>query len=412
MSLFFLAALLFASCGKSTPGHTPSGDSTSVAQAGDYYTCPMHPQVHSDKPGSCPICHMDLVKVTAAGVRKDSDTSAITMSDRGQSLANVATVIVRMEPIDHTIRAFGTLEIPEPNKTMISARFNGRIEKLHVAAVGASVKKGQELFDIYSPDIVQAENDYLQAYKSSGGAAHAAAGSEQRNGQSAAKDPMTLVSAARSKLQILGFTENQIRALESEDRTSLVFTYHSPASGIVVDKKIVEGMYITEGLPLFEISDLSTLWNIVDVYDADAGRLHVGDKATIQLQNFPDRTYPASVAFIYQVVNPQSRTIKVRLTVNNASGALRPNTYTETLFRQTSAAAITVPVTAVLITGKRNIVYVKSADSRFEPRDVGIGVRFDGKFEITRGLQAGDVVVSQGGYLIDSESQLKSGGGS
>jgi membrane fusion protein, copper/silver efflux system len=415
-----IASLLIASCGRTSETHEHASDSTKIAAKADYYTCPMHPQVHSDKPGSCPICGMTLVKASSLEAEKPGGSApTVALNERSQSLANVATTVVQMEKVEHRVRAFGTLEIPEPNKTMISARFSGRIEKLHVASVGASVRKGQPLFDIYSPDIVQAENDYMQAYKHAPAAAGAAdqqsdhaempMPAPMETDQAAGTERSALLVAMRSKLQLLGFTTDQIRALESAVTAPLVFTYSSPASGIVVDKKVVQGMYVSEGLPLYEISDLSTLWNIADVYETDAALIRPDEKAEISLQNGTDRTFPAAVTFIYPVVDPQSRTVKIRLTVSNANGALKPNMYTQTLFTQTSGRALAVPVTAVLQTGKRNIVYVKSENgNQFTQREVQLGARFGGKFEILTGLREGETVVTEGGYLIDSESQLKS----
>ncbi len=319
----------------------------------------------------------------------------IPLNDRDQVLANVSTVVVGYEPIEHTVRSFGTLEIPEPNKTIISARFNGRIEKLFVNAVGIKVKKGQPLFDVYSPDIVQAENEYRQAFTSI---------SQTRD---------NFLRVAKSKLQLLGLTENQIQALETQETVPLVITYHSPASGIIIDKKIVEGIYVTEGNSLYDVSDISTLWNIADVYESDAAHIRVGERAELSIASYPDQTFPATVSLIYPVVNPQSRTVKVRLTVNNTNDKLKPNMYTETVFQRKKGKSLTVPVGAVLITGKRNLVYIKAEhENHFEAREIGIGTRFNGKYEVTWGLIEGEEVVSEGGYLIDSESQLKTGGGS
>jgi Cu(I)/Ag(I) efflux system membrane fusion protein len=220
------------------------------------------------------------------------------------------------------------------------------------------------------------------------------------------------VSDPKSKLLLLGLTQQQIHALESANTVPLVTTYYSPANGIVIDKKIVTGIYVSEGSTLYEISDISTLWNIAEVYESDAGYIRVGEKANLSIATYPNETFTGSVSLIYPVVNPQARTVRVRVLVNNANGKLKPNMYTETLFTRKKGKALTVPVGAVLVTGKRNLVYVKAEhENHFEAREVGIGSRFNDKYEITWGLTEGEVIVSEGGYLIDSESQLKSGTG-
>ena len=392
--LFLGAILLITSCSKSPSPRAGHTDSTALAQSGDYYTCPMHPQVHMDKPGACPICGMDLVKASNSKKMDTSGSEAmVPLNDRDQILANVSTMKARYEEVAHSVRAYGNLEIAEPNKTLISARFNGRMEKLYVDAVGAHVNTGDPLFDIYSPDIIQAANEYIQSTKSG----------------SSAQNNITLM---KSKLHLLGLTEKQIQDLESSGSAPLVMTYYSPASGIVIDKKIVKGSYVSEGTTLYEISDVSTLWNIAEVYESDAGHIAIGESATLSTAAYPDKTFRGTVALIYPVVNAQARTVKVRLIVGNATGKLRPNMYTETVFRQSKGRSLAVPVGAVLITGKRNLVYVKAGhENHFEAREVGLGSRFDGKYEITFGLMEGEEVVTEGGYLIDSESQLKTGTG-
>jgi membrane fusion protein, copper/silver efflux system len=394
VALLISMALLIAACNKPSSSGHGQGDSSAVTQSDDYYTCPMHPQVHQDKPGVCPICGMDLVKASNSTNMEMIGTEAmVPLNDRDQLLANVATMKVAYEEIEHAVHAYGNLAIADPAKAVISARSGGRIEKLYVDAVGVRVKAGDPLFDFYSPDIVQASNEYIQTIATNVG------------GQ-------TTIDLMKSKLALLGLTEKQISALESSGIAPLVTTYHSPASGTIIDKRIVRGSYVSEGTTLYEIADMRTLWNIADVYETDAGHIAVGEPATLTTAAYPDRSFKAKVALIYPVVDPQVRTVKVRLVVDNTAGLLRPNMYTETVFKRTLGRSITVPVNAVLITGKRNLVYVRADhENHFQAREVGLGSRFDGKYEITYGLRAGDDVVAEGGYLIDSESQLKSGNG-
>jgi Cu(I)/Ag(I) efflux system membrane fusion protein len=173
----------------------------------------------------------------------------------------------------------------------------------------------------------------------------------------------------------------------------------------------VEGVYVSEGATLYEIADMSVLWNIGDVYESDITDIRLGDEGTFTLSAYPDDVFAGRVTMIYPVTDPQTRTVKVRLTVDNPYGKLRPSMYSQIVFAQARAKALTVPVGSVLLTGKRNLVYVKTGpDNRFEGREVGLGARFGGKYEIRWGLKEGEVIASQGGYLIDSESQL--GGGS
>jgi Cu(I)/Ag(I) efflux system membrane fusion protein len=338
---------------------------------------------------------MDLVKASnSAGPEGDAAIAGVTLSGMDQVLANVSTTTVAYEEVEETGRSFGTLEMAEPGKALISARFNGRIERLHVDAVGRRVRAGDPLFDIYSPDIVQAGNEYLQALKS---------GSQSG----------TNTSTIHAKLTLLGLTDGQIRAIESEGSVPLVATYLSPVSGTVIEKRIVSGSYVSEGAPLYEIADLTMLWNVAEVFESDARNVSVGDKVTLTTAAYPNTVFRGTVALLYPVVNPETRTIRVRVVVANPSGKLKPNMYTETVFRGAMARVLTVPASAVLVTGKRNLVYVKvGLTNSFQAREVLLGGKYDGKYRIISGVSEGEEIVREGGYLLDSESQLKTGGGS
>lgn len=351
----------------------------------------MHPQVISDKPGVCPICGMELIKkvsdessaATAAG-----DTEGmITLSKNKQMLSNVTLAKVQRGSLNYELTAYSYLDFAEQNRKLITARFNGRIEKLLINKSGQYVSKGQALFEIYSPEIIQAENEYLIAL------ANANAGS--------------LLASARKKLELSGVTGRQIEELEATKEVRLTMTYYSPVSGTVIEKKVQEGMYVNEGAVMYEVADMSVLWSISEVYEKDISSVKIGSKAALHLQAYPGKTFEGKVIFIYPVVNPGNRTVKVRSEFANRLNLLKPQMYGETVFKNNFGNGLLVPSGAVLFTGKRNVVWVRTSDGTFESRTVQVGNKFGDKYEVLSGLNEGDEVAASGGYLIDSESQLK-----
>ena len=362
--------------------------------AKEYWTCTMHPQVHMDRPGACPICGMDLIKkVVDEKVEPTTDkdmANMVTLSGKKQILANVSTVIVKKESLQEQVTAYSYLDFVENNRKTISARFNGRIEKLFVDKTGDYIKKGQPLFEIYSPDLVQAQNEYLIALNNS-------------------PNSTSLLKASKKKLEIFGLTSEQIQTLDKTREINLTLTYYSPISGTVIEKKVQEGVYVNEGTAIYDVAELSTLWNIAEVYENNLSNVKIGSPVKLHLRAYPGEEFSGRVTFIYPVINSQTRTIKVRSVFSNHGGKLKPQMYGETVFNKTSGQGLLVPTDAVIIAGKRAVVWTKTGDGMFEARNVQIGNRFGDKYQILSGLNEGDEIAATGGFLIDSESQLKTG---
>lgn len=383
-------ALIVSGCSKSEESGKHEHE---LIKKDGYWTCTMHPQVHMDKPGSCPICGMDLIKKVddekEQPVNAKDMINMVTLSGKKQVLANVSTVVVKKENLQEQVTSYSYLDIVENNRKTISARFNGRVEKLFVDKTGDYIKKGQPLFEIYSPDLVQAQNEYLIALN---------------NYQNS-----SLQKAAKKKLEIFGLTQDQIQTLEKTKEINLTLTYFSPFSGTVIEKKVQEGVYVNEGTAIYDIAELSTLWNIAEVYENNLSNVKVGSPVKLHLRAYPGEEFNGRVTFIYPVVNSQTRTVKVRSEFASLGGKLKPQMYGETIFNNAGGQGLLIPADAVIIAGKRTVVWAKAGDGMFEARSVQIGNRFGDKYQIVSGLNEGDEIAATGGFLIDSESQLKTG---
>ena len=388
---FFAIALSLSGCSKSEDA---GKNGNTVVKEKDYWTCTMHPQVHMDRPGACPICGMDLIKKVVdekvEPVNEKDMTNMISLSPKKQVLANVSTVVVKKENLQDQVTAYSYLDFVENNRKTISARFNGRIEKLFVDKTGDYIKKGQPLFEIYSPDLVQAQNEYLIALNNS-------------------SNSNSLLNASKKKLEIFGLTSEQIQTLEKTKEINLTLTYYSPISGTVIEKKVQEGVYVNEGTAIYDVAELSTLWNIAEVYENDLASIKIGSPVKLHLRAYPGEEFKGRVAFIYPLVNSQTRTIKVRSEFSSYNGKLKPQMYGETVFSKAGGEGLLVPADAVIIAGERAVVWTKTGDGMFEARSVQIGNRFGDKYQILSGIKEGDEIAATGGFLIDSESQLKTG---
>jgi membrane fusion protein, copper/silver efflux system len=366
------------------------------ASGGDIYTCPMHPSVQSDKPGACPVCGMALVRKSS--LRQDSTPArpageSITLTPDQAVLARVQVMEVRREHFEHGLNAVGVIDYAEPAQAKVTARFRGRISRLFVSSSGAVVKKGQPLFDLYSPDLAIAENEFVIALPQG----------EEATGRDG------LAATARQRLEIhYGLTEEQVNELARTRKASSTVTFYSPIHGTVVSKNIQEGQYVDEGVLLYQLADLSTVWANLDIYESDIPAFAVGQSIRINTEAYAGRVFDGKISFISPTVEPETRTVRVRVDLDNRAGLLKPGMYVHASALMNMGQSIVVPRSALLLTGKRTVVWIRTGENQFEPRDVRPGMSDDQRIEILSGLAVGDSVVVHGGFLLDSESALQS----
>jgi Cu(I)/Ag(I) efflux system membrane fusion protein len=379
---------------------TTMAQGDSMAASGipeEYYTCPMHPSVRSDRPGSCPVCGMALVKKSVLAETATLDLKSlgeVSLSPAQRVLANVSTTGATRTDLRREIVAVGNIVPAEPRKATVSARFNGRIEKLFVDAAGARVRAGDTLFTLYSPDLISAEQEFLLSLETANGGDRLPAFDIQE-------------ASRRRLIERFGLTEEQVRELAVGRKVSSTVTFRAPLGGTVLEKNIQEGQYVSEGAPLYGVADLSIVWALLDVYEDDLRFVHVGQTAALSSAAYPGIAFSGKVMFVEPEVNPETRTVRVRVELPNGRLSLRPNMYVSASIGVAIRNALAVPTSALLRTGRRNIVWQEVRSNVFQPREVAIGATSGGLTEIFSGLEEGSIVASSGGYLIDSESQLQ-----
>lgn len=379
------------------------------------YTCPMHPFIIKDKPGSCPICGMDLVKkldaapaadtTQAAGDKRQADMRGhVSVSPAQRIMANVATVVAKQATLNKEINAVGIVQYDQSRQTKVTAWIAGRIDKLNVNTVGAFVSKDKPVAELYSPDLLATQQEYLLAVRSREQLKNSPIPSISQNGEG-------LVASAKQRLMLYGVRESQIDELEKAGMPNIRLPIFTPQSGVVIEKMVQQGQYVNVGEVLFNVADLSSVWVEIEVYENEFPTIRIGQQVEIQSQSWPGKPFSGRVAFIYPFLDPKTRTVKVRVEMPNSGMKLKPDMFVKALIKAPLGTAIVVPVTAVMDSGKRQTVWVESSPGMFEPREVQVGQQSDDKVQILSGLKVGDKVAVSGAYLIDSESQLKGGGG-
>jgi len=387
------------------PVRTESGDGDGDGHGGGLLTCPMHQDILEEEPGTCPICGMDLVEVEAESGHGDGDGdrhgAVVTIDPAVVQNMNVVTRAVERKDISHEIRTVGYLDYDQERMVSVTTKFSGFIEKTYVNYIGQPVRKGEALFEIYSPELVQTEQELLSAKRYAQSMAEAPAGAKSR--------AEALLEAARQRLAFWDITSEQIRRLEETGEVFRTLQIVAPASGVVMMRMPgLEGMAARPGMELLHIADLSNLWLTVEIFDNQLPWLGVGSRATVTLSYFPGEGYRGRVRYIEPEVSEKTRTIQLTLDVPNRDRRLRVGMYATVVFAPVAAAdAITVPAEAVIRTGERDIVVVALGEGRFAPREVALGSRGNGYIQVLEGLSEGDEVVTSAQFLIDSESNLR-----
>lgn len=371
------------------------------------YTCAMHPFIIKDKPGTCPICGMQLIKKvegTQASAAEQKMLGHVSLSPTQSVMANVATVPADYEPLSKEINAVGIVQYDQSKQAKVTAWVAGRIDKLNVNTVGAFVSKGRPVAEIYSPDLVAAQQEYLLALKSRDQFKRSSIDAISQGGEG-------LVASARQRLKLLGVKDEQIAGLEKAGHPNIKLPIYTPLSGVVIEKMVQEGQYVDTTMPLLNIADLSNVWVEVEVYENEFSFVKMGQRVEILSQSYPGKTFSGRVSFIYPFLDPKTRTVKVRVEMANPGLKLKPDMFVNASIKAPLGTALVIPTTALMDTGKRQVVWVESQPGMFEPHDVQVGARVGDKVQILSGLKQGDKVAASGGYLIDSESQLAGGSG-
>jgi Cu(I)/Ag(I) efflux system membrane fusion protein/cobalt-zinc-cadmium efflux system membrane fusion protein len=429
--------------GTAAEEHAHLAGDTHTASAKQLYTCSMHPFIIRDEPGNCPICGMTLTPVkveNSAGPAKlpadrkvkywvssmeptyirqapgkdNMGMDLVPVYEVGEAAdqividpVTIQNMGVRFAPVERrnlsrSIRTVGLVAYDEPRQYSVNSKIEGWVEKLHVNATGQPVQKGQPLLEIYSPDLVAAQQEYLLALANS----HRLA---QNPYPEIAAGAGRLLEAARTRLSYWDIDAQQIGALTEGGQIRKTMTLYSPNSGVVTMKKVVEGMRVMAGEELLQIADLSRVWVIADLYEHDLPLVRVGQAATVEIPSAPERKLLGRITYIYPYVQNETRTVKARIEFANPGLELKPEMYANVVIATSAqSGALVVPGDAVLRSGKGATVFVALGEGRFEPRLVQTGMSdADGYIQVLAGLKEGEKVVTSAQFLLDSESRLQ-----
>lgn len=381
-----------------------AGPAAVTATKSEYY-CPMHPQQKSDKPDNCPICNMKMVKLenaAPAGKAESHEQSAVFIAPERQQLIGVKTVAAERRPLSREIRAAGRVAFDETKITHIHTKISGFIEEVFVDFTGKSVRRGQPLFTIYSPELLATQEEYLLALRSNRNL-------KESSLPWVSAGSTNLLEAARKRLQLWDISEREIRELEQSGRAKRALTVYSPVDGVVTQRAAYHhGKNVTPEMELYTIVDLSNVWIVGRVYEHELPLIRTGQSVDVEFPFGGDaRSRVGQISFISPTLEPKTRTAEVRVEFANRDMTLRPETYVDFRIRVNLGSPLCVPADAVLDTGSEQYVFVDRGEGYFEPRAVKAGQEADGYYAIESGLKAGERVATAANFILDSESRLK-----
>jgi Cu(I)/Ag(I) efflux system membrane fusion protein len=404
---WFSGGSMGGSSGSSVTVRAPAGGATNEtpAMAGasapgemqgevDHYTCSMHPSVKEAAPGKCPICGMDLIPVT----KEQQQEGVVMIDDARRQLIGVRTDPVVLAPMRKDFRVVGHVAYDESSLADVNLKVHGWITKLYVSQTGQKVTRGQTLLSLYSPELYNAEQDFLLAAQGAATPLVPPVGGPNRT--------ETLARAARQRLHLLGLEDAQIDALAKRGTPSESVPVAAPASGFIIEKNVVEGASVDAGMRLYRIAALTKVWIEAQVYEGDLAHVHTGQPASVTLDYLPGRSYDANVAYVYPYLDPQTRTAQVRLELANKDLDLKPGMFASVTLGADLGPRVQVPSAAIVYTGPRRLVFVDLGHGRFRPEEVSVGAESNGMYEVLSGLQPGDHVATSGVFLIAAEARI------
>jgi membrane fusion protein, copper/silver efflux system len=396
-----------------------------VAVVDEKYTCGMHPWIISDRPGDCPICGMKLTKISetpppevaeqmmseaddffsdkpagAAPASPPSGLATIRVGEEALRVAGVQTAAAVRERVSRSVRTVGIVVPDETRVRHVHTKVDGWVETLHINFMGQAVRAGQPILSLYAPELLATQEEFLRARDTAAKFENSPSPDVQRLGEE-------LLRSARRRLELFDVPERFIEELARTGKVRRAVTLNAPVAGFVTGKEIFEGQKVEPGMELFNVTDLSRVWIEAELYEYEARSVKVGQSATLSLAYDPGVQLQGKVAYVLPFLSPESRTLKVRFEFPNPKLTLKPEMFADVSLRLEATEGVSIPDTALIDTGVRQVVFVEVAQGTFEPREVRVGVRGDGKVQIVAGVQEGERVVTKANFLLDSESRLR-----